>query len=622
MQKFDRFGNSRYPVFAACYFIVPHIHLSRKRFAMMHLVHYKSARGNQFVLSFMAFTLVLLASQTVNAQQIDASKSADTTSPRATLKSFIDACNEMYGLIKSEHYLDAGNPGHARMIARIIDCVDVSGIPAFARDQRAEEIAICIKEILDREEFPDWESIPDESAIEAVGDSRKTQSWRFPGSRITIVRVEDGPKKHEFLFSQGTAGRAVSDYRNISSDSYRTSGPAVSKHFYDWYVSVPGKRSVGIVVQQLPEWLQRNRTFGMANWKWAGILLTLLFSSVLMLLAYRLQWELAPRYKGTRVAAYCMTLAFPVVAMLIPPLAQNFLADYLTIRGNPLYVLGFVANCLAILAGIAVIFSAANRVAELIIATPRINPLGLNAQLIRICAKLVSLVATVLLFIFGGHFLGIPVGTLFASAGIFGAALALAAQDTLKNLLGTIVLFGDKPFRVGERIKVASFDGFVEDIGLRSTRIRLLNGHVVTVPNSHLAATDIENISSRPNIRSIGEVSIPLDTPVAKIEEAVAIIRDALADHEGMDPNRPPRVHFAEISPVAFKIQYFFWYTPDDYWKFQDFAEKINFLIFHKFETAGIQFSLPFRHTFWKFDDEQGPVDVRILSDGDVPMNE
>jgi small-conductance mechanosensitive channel len=107
-----------------------------------------------------------------------------------------------------------------------------------------------------------------------------------------------------------------------------------------------------------------------------------------------------------------------------------------------------------------------------------------------------------------------------------------------------------------------------------------------------------------------------LDTPAVKIEKAAAIIRNALADHEGMDPKYPPRVHFAEINPTAFKIQFYFWYTPVDFWKFRDFSEKVNLLIFHEFEREGIQFSLPFRHTYWKFDDEQGPVDVRILHSG------
>lgn len=566
------------------------------------------------VLFFLAFH-----SSVATAQTSSVSRAADTSSPRATLQSFIDGCNDVYQMILAQKYLDSNLPEHSRITQRLIDCVNVSEIPAFARDHRATEIAICIKEILDREEIPPWDDIPDEAAIEANGGVEKVPTYRIPGTRITIARVEEGPQKHEYLFSVGTVSRAVSNFQNIRTEPYRTTGPAISQGFYEWYVSVPGNRRIGAVVQWLPERLKKGTTFGMANWKWISVLATLLLGIAGMAIAYRLELKLSSRYRGTSVIKYCLTLVFPVIATVIPLAVKNFVEQYLTVRGSPLYFLSFFSNLVAILAGIVVIFAFANRVAESIIATPRINPLGLNAQLIRISAKLGSFVATVFLFICGGHFLGIPVGTLFASAGIFGAAIALAAQDTLKNLLGTIVLFADKPFRVGERIKVGSYDGVVEDIGLRSTRIRLLNGHLVTLPNSHLTATDIENVSSREHIRRDGEIYIPLDTPSEKIEKAVSIVRENLADHEGMDPARPPRVYFDEIDSAAFKIGFVFWYSPPNFWDFRAFGEKLNFAIFHEFEKHGIQFSLPFRHTFWKFDDEQGPVDVRILKNGEDP---
>ena len=132
----------------------------------------------------------------------------------------------------------------------------------------------------------------------------------------------------------------------------------------------------------------------------------------------------------------------------------------------------------------------------------------------RIVSRLLSISLAVLVFIEGGQYLGIPVTTLLASAGVGGLAVALAAQDTLRNLFGTIMLMADKPFRVGERIVVDDYDGIVEEIGLRSTRIRLLTGHLVTIPNDTLARTDIENVGRRPYIRRVADMRIPLDTPL------------------------------------------------------------------------------------------------------------
>ena len=297
---------------------------------------------------------------------------------------------------------------------------------------------------------------------------------------------------------------------------------------------------------------------------------------------------------------------------------QNVIQDFLTVRGTPLYLFSFLADLAAVIAAFIVIFSTVNRIAETIIASPRINTYGLNAQLIRIVSQLTSMVLSLVLIIFGGQYLGIPVGTLLASAGIFGAAIALASQDVLKSLLGTVTLLSDKPFRVGDRVRFKEYEGWIEDIGLRSTRLRLLEGHVVRLPNDQLANSDVENISNRKQIRRKAMIHIPLDTPCEKVEKAVSIIRERLENHPGMSPGHPPRVILEEFGSQSFCIWFWFWFSPPDIWAYREFSSRINFEIFRDFELHGIQYSLPFRHTFWKHDDEQGPFDIRVIPETDV----
>jgi MscS family membrane protein len=174
----------------------------------------------------------------------------------------------------------------------------------------------------------------------------------------------------------------------------------------------------------------------------------------------------------------------------------------------------------------------------------------------------------------------------------------------------------DKPFRVGDRIVFKDYDGVVEDIGVQSTKVRLLEGNQVTIPNDQLAGNEVVNVGRRPYIRRLGEIHIPLDTPCEKVEQAVATIRDELHEHEGMDPELPPVVFFKDFAADAFSIQFLYWYTPPDISSFNAFSEKVNFNIFRRFEAEGIPFSLPFRHSFWKHDDVQGPVDVNLVSGG------
>jgi MscS family membrane protein len=543
-------------------------------------------------------------------------KAADTSSPRDTLRSFIEACNELDHLIETTNYFDRNDPAHMAIADRALDCIDDSDLPAFSRFDRAGEATACLKEILDRVDFPNWEEIPDTPEIVAAGGSEKLNHYRIPDTRITIAMVEQGPRRHEYLFSPGTVDRARGYYQSIESEPYRTDGPPVSENFYRWYVATPGHPLLGAIVDRLPERLQLGRTFGVANWKWPGLIVMLLVAIYLIRLAYRTYFRWADPAREKSLLAYWLTLALPIAAMLIP-LGYNYVAyRFLTLRGMPLYINEFVAVLVAILGALVVVFGASNRIAASVIATPSINPAGLNAQLIRIVSKLASLTVSIILLLVGGQYLGIPIATLLASAGIGGLAVALGAQDTLKTLFGTLNLLTDKPFRVGDRIIFDKYDGVVEDIGLRTSRLRLLNGNQASLPNDQLAGNDIENVGRRPHIRQVSQIHIPIDTTCEKVEQAVAIIREELEDHEGMDPNHPPRVYLDEIATDSFRIQFYYWYSPPDFWKFKAFGDRLNFAIFRRFEAAEIQFSLPTRHSFWKHDAVQGPLDVNLQRDG------
>ncbi len=93
------------------------------------------------------------------------------------------------------------------------------------------------------------------------------------------------------------------------------------------------------------------------------------------------------------------------------------------------------------------------------------------------------------------QYLGLPITSIIAGLGIGGIAVALAAQNTLANIFGTITILADRPFRVGDYIKIDKFEGTVETIGLRSTRLRTPDGHVLTIPNKMIADAPIGNVS-------------------------------------------------------------------------------------------------------------------------------
>ena len=198
-------------------------------------------------------------------------------------------------------------------------------------------------------------------------------------------------------------------------------------------MTAPGHPIVGKLVRGLPQWA-RGRVLGFAAWKWLATVLLLFLTFAAMAACYATQAKLNARWRGRAWFLRLFPVIFPVAAALMPQLARVIAQDHLAIRATPLYYLQFVLGLLFVAATIVLVFAVSGKIAEAIIASPRIHPQGLDAQLIRIVGKLLSMVVAVIIFLLGGQQLGIHLTTLLASAGVGGLALALAAQDTLKNL--------------------------------------------------------------------------------------------------------------------------------------------------------------------------------------------
>ncbi len=196
------------------------------------------------------------------------------------------------------------------------------------------------------------------------------------------------------------------------------------------------------------------------------------------------------------------------------------------------------------------------------------------------------------------------VKSLFLSAGIGGIAVALAAKDTIANFFGSVTIFADRPFHMGEVVKIGDNKGPVEEVGFRSTRLRTLEGHLVTIPNSVLVNTAVENISMRPFIRRTSNITITYDSGHAKACKAVEIIKEILSGvpEVNVDPDRPPRVYFNEFNDWSLNIYMSYWVKPPDHWLAQEVHERVNLEMMKRFEEAGIEFAFPSQTLYVKKD--------------------
>lgn len=167
--------------------------------------------------------------------------------------------------------------------------------------------------------------------------------------------------------------------------------------------------------------------------------------------------------------------------------------------------------------------------------------------------------------------------------------LAFASQDTIKNVFGAVMLIVDQPFTLGDVINIGSHEGKVEALGLRSTTIELLDGQKLAIPNGDLANRAIVNVTRRDFIRAQDLVHLEVNTSAEQIQQAIALLRELLHNHEGSDPRHPPLVHVTEFSDWAVNIRYMYWFRPASSAKQLEFNQQLILRITEKLQAAGIR---------------------------------
>jgi MscS family membrane protein len=188
--------------------------------------------------------------------------------------------------------------------------------------------------------------------------------------------------------------------------------------------------------------------------------------------------------------------------------------------------------------------------------------------------------------------IGINVVAMLAGLGIGGIAIAFAAQKTIENIFGAVTIAGDHPFKVGDFVTAAGATGTVEEIGLRSTRLRTLDRMVVTIPNGLLAAGTIVNLTERDRFLYNPRIGVRYETTADQLTFIVDEIRKALIRHPRVFQDSH-RARFAGFGASSLDIEVLAWVLADDFHVFTAIAEELNFAIARIVEQAGTSFAFP-----------------------------
>jgi MscS family membrane protein len=186
-----------------------------------------------------------------------------------------------------------------------------------------------------------------------------------------------------------------------------------------------------------------------------------------------------------------------------------------------------------------------------------------------------------------------------ASLSIGGLAVGLAAQDTLANLFGAVAVFVDKPFRIGDMVELEGVKGNVESIGLRSTRVRNLDGHLITVPNKTMGNATITNITERPNIKTEMNLGVTYDTSPEKLRRALGILEEV---YRGHTQTQDLILSFNKFADSSLNIFIVHWWKGTDNRAYLAGMQELNLTIKERFDAEGIGFAFPSQTVYLKQD--------------------
>ncbi|MBN1245369.1 mechanosensitive ion channel family protein [Candidatus Bathyarchaeota archaeon] len=197
----------------------------------------------------------------------------------------------------------------------------------------------------------------------------------------------------------------------------------------------------------------------------------------------------------------------------------------------------------------------------------------------------------IILGIFNVNLSGVVVGL-----GVGGIAIALALQNILSDALSAFSIYFDRPFELGDFIVVGDYAGTVTKIGMKSTRVQLLQGEELVISNKELTTTSVRNFKKLQKRRIVFAVKVTYETPVEKLKKIPQIISEILKETEMADLDR---VHFRQFGDFSLDFEVVYYIKTGDYNKYMDIQQQINYRIFEEFEKEKIEMAYPTQKIFY-----------------------
>ena len=549
----------------------------------------------------------------------------NTSSPRSTLRSFLANVNRAWALIMdADIALKAKPPTMTKqqaleiektandLLQRAAATLDLSRVPGAHRKAISIEAVLKLKEVLDRTILPSLENVPGIAMVAAARQQESRSSlqaagpfrWEYPNTEIQIVEIMEGDRQGDFLFSAVTVSRISNFYDRVCQLPYRqvlTRGEKsiyvwseISPGFYDYLVTNPGylvprASFLGGLVDFLPGWFKTMHG-GLTVWQWTGLFLCMLVVALAVRAVFRAVKRLAQQLNPP-LDRWLMILT-PTLILFILITVNYFIDTSLTITGGVRAAVTTGSKVIGIIMVIWVVIWLCKAIAETVVASTKIRGRSLDASLLRITGRIAAFVIGGVILIVSLRDLGADLVPLLTGLGIGGLAVALAAQRTLANFIGSLVLFANKPVQPGEFCRYGDQIGTVERIGMLSTQIRSLERSVVTVPNAEFSEMKLDNFTKRDQRLLKTTLQLRYETTPEQIRYALAKMRGMLLGHPKVTP-APARVRFVGYGAYSKDLEVFAYLDCQDQDTFLAIQEDVLLRMEDIVNEAGTGFAFP-----------------------------
>jgi MscS family membrane protein len=473
-------------------------------------------------------------------------------------------------------YLEASRDADYRLAAQYLD---LRPIPANRREQRGPKLARELKVVLDRSLWVD---------VDALSDAPEGQ------------RDDDLPARRDLVGEVATESGPVPIRLERVGNEWLISGSTVSR-----IPALHAELGYGPLAEYIPAPLLDIHFLELELWQWIGLILALIvayalasgfalaaaraFAPLLARTETEVDDQLLRMATAPLTATLAISLFYPAALALSLSLpAQRFVGGLC--KGLVVVTIAWLAMRL-IDVGTEVMrrrmLAAGNAAATSLL------PVG------RRLAK-VFLVALAILSLLSN--LDYDVTGLIAGLGIGGLAVALAAQKTFENFLGSMELVADRPVAVGDFCRFGDKVGTVEDIGLRSVRIRTLDRTLVTVPNSEFASLQLENFAERDRIRFYTVLGLRYETTAEQLRFVLVELKKLLVAHPKVHPD-PARIRFIGFGAYSLDLEIFSYIETADWPEFLAIREDLLLRIMEVVESTGSGFAFPSQTLYLGGDD-------------------